>query len=73
MSQPDSYNVAHDIEVKRVEGSRQSAARAAGVSQATVVTAEIAYYRAVLAATRILGRNQGTAIHALRDLGVSDP
>jgi pyocin large subunit-like protein len=73
MSQPDSYNLVHDTEVKRVEGIRQSAVRAASVTQAQVVTAEIAYYQAVLAATKVLGRNSGTAIHALRDLGVGDP
>jgi hypothetical protein len=73
MSQHDSYNIPHDTEVKRVEGLRQSAVRAAGVTQAQVITAEIAYYRAVLAsAITNTGRNQGSAIHALWQLGVRD-
>lgn len=72
MSQHASGNVTHDTEVRRVEGNRQSAIRAASVTQAQVVTAEIAYYRAVLASAITLGANQAVAIHALWTLGVRD-
>lgn len=72
MSQQATGNVTFDTEVVRVEGVRQSAIRAASVSQATVVTAEIAYYRAVLAAAKTLGTNQAEALHALWNLGVKE-
>lgn len=73
MSQHATGNVIHDTEVRRVEGNRQSAIRAAAVSQATVVTAEIAYYRGVLASAKTLGTNIAEAQHALWTLGVRDP
>lgn len=70
----DTYNVAHDIEVKRVEGGRQSAVRAAGVTPAQAVTADIAYYRAVLASQNAtVNRNQQASILALWQLGIRDP
>ena len=72
MSQSNSGNATHDTEVKRVEGNRQSAIRAASVTQAQVVTAEIAYYRGVLASAKTLGANQAEALHALWLLGARD-
>lgn len=72
MSQHETYNLTHDTEVKRVEGNRQSAIRAANATQAQVVTAEIAYYRAVLASAKALGTNQADALHALWQLGARD-
>lgn len=67
-----SGKVPHDTEIERVESVRQSAAGVAGVSQATVKTAEIAYYRAALASARANGIDQGGCIHALWVLGVRD-
>lgn len=63
---------AHDNEVDRVESVRQSAAGVAGVSQATVRTAEVTYYRAALASAKANGIDQGGILHALWTLGVRD-
>ncbi len=62
----------HDDAIDHAEANRQSATRAAGVSQATVRTAEVTFYRAALASARTNGVDQGGIIHALRTLGVGD-
>jgi hypothetical protein len=72
MSKDKSGKATHDEEEARVEGVRQSAIRAAGVSQATVKTAEIAYYRAALASAIANGLERGVFIGALWELGVRD-
>lgn len=65
--------VVHDLEVDRVESIRQSAAGAAGATQATVRTAEATFYRAALASARSTGGvDVGGILHALKTLGVSD-
>lgn len=64
-----SGKIAHDNEMDRVEAVRQSAIGVAGVTQATVRTAEIAYYRAALASAKTHGVDQGGILHALKTLG----
>jgi len=61
---------AHDDVANISEGARQSAVRAAGVTQAQVATAEIAHYTAVLASSRLNNNSAdiGAALAALRDL-----
>jgi len=65
--------VSHDEEIGRAFGVAQSAARAAGASQATVRAAEIISYRAALASARANGVEQGVFQDALWQLGVRDP
>lgn len=69
----DTGNVTHDRVVKNNESVRQSAVRASGATQSAAVTADIAYYRAVLASARAQGLDQGPSLHALWTLGVRDP
>jgi hypothetical protein len=61
---------AHDDAANISEGTRQSAVRAAGVTQAQAVTADIAHYTAVLASSRANNNNADivAALTALRDL-----
>lgn len=63
----------HDDAVDSAESSRQSATRAPGVSQATVRTAEVTFYRAAVASAKANGVDSGGFIHALWSLGVRDP
>src|SRR5205807_2340451 len=62
----------HDQTCNVSEGQRQLAVAAAGNNQASVVAAEIAHYRNVVASSR--GNNNSAdvsvALHALRSLGV---
>lgn len=68
----DTYNSTHNYNTKQVEGPRQSAVRVAGVTQAQAVTADIAYYRSVLASAKANGIDQGPILHALWTLGARD-
>jgi hypothetical protein len=63
----------HDDAANLSEGTRQSAVRAAGVTQAAVVAAEIAHYTAVLASSKANNNSAdiGAPLAALRSLGVS--
>lgn len=72
MSKSKTSKFTHDEEESRIEGVRQSAARSGGASQATVKTAEIAYYRACLASAITNGVERGVFIGALWELGVRD-
>ena len=73
MSTINSGKKIHDDAVNTSEGVRQSACRAAGVTPAQVVAAEVAHYTAVLASSKA---NNGSAdisavLHALRNLGAA--
>jgi len=71
MSSCQSGIKAHDDAVAKAEGARQTAV--AGATQAQVTTAEITFYRAVLASckTNLGGSGQEAAISALKALGTS--
>jgi hypothetical protein len=62
-------HVVHDNTCDRAEGTRQAAVNVAGVSQATVRTAEIAFYRALIASAVANGLPSAQFGAALRDLG----
>lgn len=68
----DTYNTTHDATTKRNEGLRQSAVRTGSATQAQAVTADIAYYRAVLASAKANGLDQGPILFALWTLGARD-
>lgn len=68
----DTNNPTHNAATKQSEGSRQSSVRASGVTQAQAVTADIAFYRAVLASAKTQGIDQGPILHALWVLGARD-
>lgn len=68
MSFTKSGNQAHDDACNVSEAARQSAG-VAGVSQATMVTAEIAFYRACTASANARGLNTAPFRRALQDLG----
>ena len=68
----DTGNTTYDTGSKHNEGSRQSAARAASVTQAQATAADIAYYRALLAQSNTLGANRANTLHALWLLGARD-
>ena len=59
---------AHDT-CASAESFRQSAVRAPGVSQATVRTAEIVYYRALVVSAMVNGLPSAQFYATLRDLG----
>jgi hypothetical protein len=60
---------AHDDACASAESFRQSAVRAPGVSQATVRTAEIVYYRALVVSAMVNGLPSAQFYATLRDLG----
>ncbi len=62
----------HDDACAAAEGVRQSVV-VRGASQATVRSAEQAFYRAAISSAKINGLPHEPFIHALRDLGISDP
>jgi hypothetical protein len=66
----NSGKKAHDDIANASEGVRQSACRAAGATQAQVVTAEIAHYRAVVASSKANNNSADITapLAALRDL-----
>lgn len=68
MSTSNSGNKTHDDTVRAAEGSRQAAA-VAGASQATVRSAEIVFYRSVLASALANGCSPSAAVRALQELG----
>jgi hypothetical protein len=63
----------HDDAANISEGTRQSVVRAAGVTQAQVVAAEIAHYTAVVASSRANNNSADIAapLAALRSLGAA--
>ena len=69
MSVIKSGNKTHDDTCVLAEGARQQAVGVAGVSQATVRTAEIAFYRALMASAVANGLPSAQFGAALRDLG----
>jgi hypothetical protein len=75
MSQSQSPNQVHNGVVALAEGVRQTAvaAAAASNSQSAAITAEIAFYRAVLTSCRANNNNSGTSgpMTALKALGVT--
>jgi hypothetical protein len=70
MSVINSGKKAHDDAANISEGTRQSAVRAPGVTQAQVIAAEILHYQNVLASSRLNNNSAdiGAALAALRDL-----
>lgn len=68
MSKTESGNTAHDQACNTAESVRQ-AAGVAGVSQATMRTAEIAFYRACLASANARGVSPAPFQDALLTLG----
>ena len=73
MSVINSGKKAHDDVANISEGARQSAVRAAGVTQAQVVAAEIAHYQAVATSSRLNNNSADIAapLAALRNLGAA--
>lgn len=69
MSVVRSGRSAHDTAVAIAESTRQSAVGAAAVSQATVRTAEIAFYRAARVSAEARGLSAAQFITALQELG----
>lgn len=69
MSSSKSGKKNHDDTVNHAESVRQSAVGAAGVSQATARTADIAFYRAAVASAVAQGVSPAQFITALRELG----
>jgi hypothetical protein len=72
MSSPGGANTGnktHDDAVAASEGSRQSAVKAPGASQATVKAAEIAHYRACIASAKANGQPYQQFVEALMELG----
>jgi hypothetical protein len=69
----NSGKKAHDDAANASEGTRQSAVRAAGVTQAQVIAAEILHYQNVVASSRANNNSADIAapLAALRSLGVS--
>jgi ferritin-like metal-binding protein YciE len=67
-----SGNKSHDDSCALAESFRQSAVRTAGVTQATVWTAEIAYYRSCIASAKVNGLRHAAFHHALWELGIRD-
>ena len=67
MSTSNSGNKTYDDNVRAAEGSRQAAV--AGATQAAVSSAEIVFYRAVLAAAIANGCSTSAAVRALQSLG----
>jgi hypothetical protein len=68
MSLTKSGNRLHDDACNTAEGARQ-AAGVAGVTQATMVTAEILFYRACVASAVARGLDTAPFVRALKDLG----
>jgi hypothetical protein len=70
MSVTQTGKKAHDDAANISEGTRQSAVRAAGVTQAQVSAAEILHYQNVVASSRANNSSAdiGAALAALRDL-----
>jgi hypothetical protein len=66
-----SGNKTFDDATSAAEGVRQHAVRTAG-SQATVKTAEIAFYRACIASAKVAGVPHAAFIGALWELGIRD-
>ena len=73
MSVINSGKKAHDDAANASEGTRQSAVRAAGVTQAQVIAAEIAHYTAVVASSRLNNNSADITapLAALRNLGAA--
>jgi hypothetical protein len=72
MSNPNprnSGNNTHDNEAVASEGSRQSAVKAAGTSQATARAAEISHYRTLIASAKLNGQPYQQFVEALMELG----
>jgi len=71
MSVMNSGKKAHDDAANASEGTRQSACRAVGVTQAQVIAAEILHYQNVVASSRANNNSADIAgpLHALRNLG----
>jgi ferritin-like metal-binding protein YciE len=65
----NSGNQTHDDAVAASEGSRQSAVKASGASQATVKAAEIAHYRTLIASAKANGQPYQQFVEALMELG----
>lgn len=68
----DTNNTTHNAATKQSEGLRQSTVRTGSTTQAQAVTADIAYYRAVLASAKLQGIDQGPILFALWTLGARD-
>jgi hypothetical protein len=69
MSTSNTGNLTHDGAVQVAESSRQAVV-VKGATQATVVAAEIAFYRAARASAIANKCSPSTFIQALKDLGV---
>ena len=67
MSSIKTGNLAHDSACAIAESIRQGAV--AGASQAAIKTAEIAFYRSIIASCRAQGLPFSNFSAALRDLG----
>jgi hypothetical protein len=68
MSFTKSGNKAHDDACNTAESTRQAAA-VPGVTQATMVSAEILFYRACVASAVARGLDTAPFVRALKDLG----
>ncbi|MFO1099747.1 MAG: hypothetical protein U1E81_16140 [Xanthobacteraceae bacterium] len=71
MSISQTGNRLHDAAVTAAEAARQVAVSAAGNSQSSVQSAEIAFYRAALASAKANGLSTAIYATALRELGVN--
>lgn len=69
MSSSLTGNKTHDDAVSKGEGVRQSVA--SGSSQATYISADVLYYRAVAKSALANGVSASAAMSALKELGVT--
>ena len=70
MSAANSNNGVHNNAQNQAEGARQAAV-APGATPATIRTAEIAFYRAVVTSALANGVGVSSAMSALKHLGVT--
>ena len=66
-----SGNATFDTALTLSEGTRQAACNVAGVSQATVNTATVTFYRDAVANRLANSLDVSNFIHALKNLGVT--
>jgi hypothetical protein len=69
MSNSLTGNKVHDDTVAKAEGVRQSVA--VGSSQATYISADVVFYRAVVKSALANGLSPSAAMSALREKGVT--
>ena len=66
-----SGNAAFDTAMALSEGTRQAACNVTGISQATVNTATVTFYRDAVSNGVANGLDVSNFIHALKNLGVT--